>query len=694
APNSNIIIVGTRVDKYQIGEKHDVKCKNILKAMKDQEDKHLNNIKSEIEKLSKLTGATKGNIVTKRIRQLQTLVKRRPKLPDTVIAVSCYTAQGLDDVRKEILTQALDLVKFPHLISSFQVPTTDVFNDIIQHRKDGKMLLSWQQFKDLALKPGRLEKEELLKAETKFLSQVGGIMKFEFPQLENENYLDSSIICLHPEALVQMLCSLHIDDDKKAFKFESSRFWPRGSSSSTPDPALLVKALEEIPTQGVIREFLLPLLWQKYNIGEDQVKEVTHLFQKLGFLVAKRGNVKGDNFDELQLPDYPSLSIQHQYQVPLLDLLPNNEPKLNWTPKPFKGDVQIGWRYECYPDVVSQSLITRLIAYSRTNRQHESYQHYWKHGVLLKICQVYVNIVRDQEVSNTVSVIGRVTVDEEGELHATQLLWSVLSRFIFVAESYLAEWQGLFSRVYLEPSCYYYQSADSSICLQIPLLECLNAVDSGKSELKVTNGTEQFVLNLAALIPFRGNSEKSVLEWVRWMACQNKDLNKDACSSEMTSHLPASPPIPRKNDRAFSPTKNSKWEKQANKKGDIKWDLDEDHITISKEDELREVNKVAASFVASVLASATAEYVAQQYDSTHKGNTSPSMAAKSVEMAAKSSADAAKATQSGNPEAAAKAVIAAAQAVDDAVNIDNSKPIKNGTSMNTNAKSSKMCSLL
>ena len=69
-------------------------------------------------------------------------------------------------------------------------------------------------------------------------------------------------ICLKPTALADMICLTHIDNPRKSFKIEARRFWPRDSGYKKPDPSILVKALEDIPSQGLIREVLFPLLWQ------------------------------------------------------------------------------------------------------------------------------------------------------------------------------------------------------------------------------------------------------------------------------------------------------------------------------------------------------------------------------------------------------------------------------------------------
>ena len=69
-------------------------------------------------------------------------------------------------------------------------------------------------------------------------------------------------ICINPQIMAHLACHMHVDDNKKSFKIEAKRFWPRGSGYTKPDPSVLVKALEDIPSKGMIKESLFPLLWQ------------------------------------------------------------------------------------------------------------------------------------------------------------------------------------------------------------------------------------------------------------------------------------------------------------------------------------------------------------------------------------------------------------------------------------------------
>ncbi|XP_070558054.1 uncharacterized protein [Ptychodera flava] len=693
APGSKILIVGTRLDKLQPDVKRASVCNGILKSIRENEDKQISDIKTEISRLQHL-GSLKESRINVILLKLQCLLENRPCISDHVIPVSCCTAQGLDDVRTEILLQALDTEKFPHLTSSFQVPTTDVFNDILELRKDGVVLLSWQQCVDLMLKNGSLEKDELLDPEMRFLQQTGGILKFEFPKPlfrpDNDDNNRTTAVCLFPEALVGTLCSVHVDDDQKAFQFESSRFWPKDSVTRKPHPSDLVRALEEIPSQGLIRPCLLPLLWQKYHLEEEQVRELLWLFEQLGFLVCRTNDRKTTDFGELFLPNFPHLSTQIQYCVPLLKLLPDNEPKLNWTPKPFPGDLQIGLRYKFACHIAVDDLITRLVAYCKhQTRRTESYQHYWRNGVLLKIGQVYVNIAHESsDSSHSLTLQGRITVDEEGEQKATEVIWVTLARFLYALEAYLSDWQGLFIKVYIKACAYYFTTGDDNdldTTLEVPLLDCLHALDSGKILLRGDNGLTAWELRLDLLLPLTGDKTQDILTWYQWMSKQESQLSDVPMNTTMSV---SGDKLPAKRDEPHGLL--AKIDKPTKRKGDIKWDVDEDKKKVTEENEIKEANRVAAAFVAAVLAGATAQYLAEQYSKNDKGQDSEVSLAR--QSAVQASASAAKAAQSGDSSAAVKAVADAAKAVDQVVKTDK-KPLKNGNA-STHVKSSKMCQLL
>lgn len=76
-------------------------------------------------------------------------------------------------------------------------------------------------------------------------------------QVENSQY-----ICIDPRQLANLSCLFHLDGLNRNLQLEANRFWPKTGVSVKPEPSLIVKALEEIPALGAIREVLFPLLWQ------------------------------------------------------------------------------------------------------------------------------------------------------------------------------------------------------------------------------------------------------------------------------------------------------------------------------------------------------------------------------------------------------------------------------------------------
>ena len=87
-------------------------------------------------------------------------------------------------------------------------------------------------------------------------------MDFKLVDVRDSEELPLRFVCVNPVALANMASLLHVDSSHKSFKIEARRFWPKDSGFKKPDPSALVKALEEIPNKGLVREVLFPILWQ------------------------------------------------------------------------------------------------------------------------------------------------------------------------------------------------------------------------------------------------------------------------------------------------------------------------------------------------------------------------------------------------------------------------------------------------
>ncbi len=94
---------------------------------------------------------------------------------------------------------------------------------------------------------------------------------------------------------------------------------------------------------------------------------------------------------------------------------------------------------------------------------------------------------------------------------------------------------------------------------------------------------------------------------------------------------------------------------------------------------------MAASFVAAVLANAMAQFITERSKADNYGHT---LEREATQAAVLASARAAQAAQSGNPEAAAMAVVAAAQAIENAI-VGKKRGHKNSTMIK-----SRMCIIM
>lgn len=72
---------------------------------------------------------------------------------------------------------------------------------------------------------------------------------------------EEPVLCTDPRTLALLLVSVHVLDQAKVYQFDSRKFWG-ADPAHRPDPGVLVKTLEDVAKQGVLRESLIPLLWQ------------------------------------------------------------------------------------------------------------------------------------------------------------------------------------------------------------------------------------------------------------------------------------------------------------------------------------------------------------------------------------------------------------------------------------------------
>ncbi|XP_071489366.1 uncharacterized protein [Diadema antillarum] len=705
-PGMPFMLVGTHLDELYDEEKRNAQSRRVLEAMSTRTSQYSKVFREEMGNIEKLAGKQQQHSKD-RLRYLKKCLEKLPKGPPQLISVSTLTSKGLDEAKKAILSKILEKKNFPHLSHEIRPETTKVFEEILTLRKKNVLLVPKHELDAIFKQNGVSTASEDTKEHTKFLQDAGALYPFAFPNSRGSAY-SADVICVNPPSLAQAIHSIHLDSNNKAFRFESKRFWPKSVTAKKPTPSVLVKALEEVCTQGRVRECLLPLLCQSLQLDESQTIHLTELLTKLGILLKESKNSTEEEFGCLELPSYKSLSTQIVYQLPLLGLVPQNGPTLNWTPKPFRGDVQLGWRYR-FQLGTPPGLVAQLLAFCRSRVRQTSYQHQWRSGLLLKLGQALVN-VNEPEVTEfcpCLDVVGRVTSDEEGEHRATEIIWGAIARVLLITEQFLQEWPGFYRMVTITPFSTFYTCSSSEIDLapEIPLQLCLHTLHAGHTSINLAQNGASYDINLGLMFPTIGDPSQSVNDWLESMA-QSTSSDNDACPSPVSETPSTLPDATRLSDEVaessnstpekagggveaetYKSSPMAKDKKVAKKKAvEIKWDLTEETTTkISSEDELKEAKKVAKAFVAVVLAEAMARYIAQSEVTTngHAGNKSDARHA-----AARASAQAARAAQSGDPEAAAKAVIAAVKAVEDVTN-----PKKSRTRIRSPVKS-KMCTVI
>ncbi|XP_025106511.1 uncharacterized protein LOC112571604 [Pomacea canaliculata] len=517
-------------------------------------------------------------------------------------------------------------------------------------------------------------------------------------------------ICIHPAVLASAICLCLLDDDKKSFRFEAARFWPRDSGFKHPEPQMLSRVIECIPQQGLLRECLLPLFWKEYSLQEEQVVAMLQVMLSLGLLVPHGDQKK--LCEGLAMPAFPKLSVQRCYALTLLNLLPDNKPQLNWTAKPFAGDMQVTWRLTL-SSPVHHGLLQRLLATVLfAGRADCNYHYVWRTGVLLRIGEA--TVCAEQLEESHLELSCRVNEADVGrEKEAVCVLWVTLAPFLTHVHTFLSDWPGVTYReslVALGQQFYH----DSSVEREPEVgVEHVLTLWQRQLPLIFTDGGTERQLDVALLLPFKPVSMvTSVQAWLTLVIGQTERVLKEAAvnfhagskESSSTSPLLLTTLVPKKGPASRGATKYQKKKKSM----EVKWLLEESkavtnstnstanggYLTpgsttttttstisftsprkdnlkatsngqrpnrvLSDEEEVAETMRLASSFVAAILASALADYVSMEVGNDKLGSSLLSAAQAS---AARATADAAQAAQTGNIEGAALAVIEAVKAV-------------------------------
>lgn len=156
----------------------------------------------------------------------------------------------------------------------------------------------------------------------------------------NQLDLDDHFICVNPIAFTKLLCRFHIAEETQEFRLTSSHFWP--DKQNKPSVESLVQVLETVQVRGIISETLFPVLWQEFpTLDESKVKLLLQVFISLGMLLPLHSSIHGSSLTALSLPTYPTLSPNKYYYASVIDCFNDLRPQLNWTPKPYPGDLQV-----------------------------------------------------------------------------------------------------------------------------------------------------------------------------------------------------------------------------------------------------------------------------------------------------------------------------------------------------------------
>ncbi|XP_055342803.1 uncharacterized protein LOC129591246 [Paramacrobiotus metropolitanus] len=430
ARRPHIYVVATRADKY--AHEECLSRMDIIKRSIDSADLvRKNSINVELALLQDLPD---GAMFEGKIHELQRQVDEKYTIKMFVTA-SCQSGQGIDPLRKHLLNACLDANTFPHLSRPIPLGWVELYDEVSTLRDKNVVCVSWRNFEAMASKDERVSKSRFTEC-IGFLQQIGVIL--DARALQTIQSVD--LICINPSVLARCACALHIDDQKKSFRFEGKRFWPRSLNAHPPEAQILASALEDIPNKGLIKESLFPLIWQDYALEEDQVVQIRSLLFHLCLLSTSRPVRTAS--ETLALPAFPSLSPQQQYAIPLLGLLPDAKPQLNWTSRPFRGDVQLSL-YMYFLPVMPPGNASRLIALINNMLIEKcSYHYYWKRGVLTKSSDMLLFISCEHD--DFLEISARVTAEEEDDTSFLESLWLEVFYIMDLVNEFMAvSWQGI-----------------------------------------------------------------------------------------------------------------------------------------------------------------------------------------------------------------------------------------------------------
>uniref|UniRef100_K1QHP0 Uncharacterized protein n=1 Tax=Magallana gigas TaxID=29159 RepID=K1QHP0_MAGGI len=250
---------------------------------------------------------------------------------------------------------------------------------------------------------------------------------------------EEPIICTDPRTLALLLVSVHVLDQAKVYQFDSRKFWG-ADPAHRPDPGVLVKTLEDVAKQGILRESLIPLLWQNITDKEWDILHTIEILNQLGFFTPCDTRKSRDC--DIVLATFPGLQSDRAFHLTQVGLTPNKGPTLSWTPTPAPDDIEITVRFIAvlgFPSGFRQVLVGGCRNVSRLHEAHYCWT--WNEGVLVQYPTVTVRI---DLLSDTVEMRGRtIALDHESEQEAVGAIWSFLSYSLSAIENIKRNWKNL-----------------------------------------------------------------------------------------------------------------------------------------------------------------------------------------------------------------------------------------------------------
>ncbi|XP_055999309.1 uncharacterized protein LOC125653527 [Ostrea edulis] len=289
--------------------------------------------------------------------------------------------------------------------------------------------------------------KKILMKENEFLKKMGVCSRNEelIVALQSKNILlrlfttnEEPYICTNPVKLAQMLVSVLVLNQTKVYQFDSQKFWGK-DVTKRPDPGILVNVLEEVARQGVLRESLIPLLWQDITGEEGEVVNYIEFLGQLGIMsecaVTKTGN------SAIVLDRFPRLQSDRTFYVNPVDLIPNKRPTLRWTHLPAADDVEVTVRFSFRCDLPSGFKHLIIGSCKNVNQRELLYNWTWSDGILIEFPKVTTRI---DFTLDAIDVSGRtIALDHKSEQEAISAIWSALSYSLTAVENIKRNWKNL-----------------------------------------------------------------------------------------------------------------------------------------------------------------------------------------------------------------------------------------------------------